>query len=149
MRSLAASAAAVSTALLLAACAGPALTGPASETSPAPTFPTASPETERVDILSTCRGYYEGGTQSIAQRVERWAPAVAHPATDDNAAELTTVRDRLGGQIRDAEPGPASFLKSVQKPFAAALDGRPADPQDVRDAAETVEQMCTESGYRP
>lgn len=149
MRSLAAAAAAVTAALLLSSCAGLAADGPVAENSPsAEVAAEAAAGPESVDPLTTCRSFYVGGKLSISKRIKRWGSEVAYPATAENTVELTTIHDRLGGQISDAEPGPAMLLKSVQKPFGVSLDGGSADPADVVEATEVVERMCVDAGYR-
>ncbi|NOV98417.1 hypothetical protein [Isoptericola halotolerans] len=145
MRSALAAVAATSALLLIGACAGPDTTGPEAEASPTPE---ASATSESVDVLTTCRGYYDGGEHSIDHRVTTWASAVADPATDENLTELTIVRDRLDAQIRYAETGPAALLESVRAPFAASLEGEPADPENVVEATDAVQQMCTDAGYQ-
>ncbi|MCK0117299.1 hypothetical protein BCE75_101357 [Isoptericola sp. CG 20/1183] len=144
MRPLAA-AAALSAVLLLAACAQPGSGGPAAES---PTAAAGPAEAESVDVAATCRAYHVGGSQSINKRVKRWTSAVAYPATAENSVELTTIRDRLEGQILDAQPGPASILEAVREPFATSLAGGSADPADVESAADVVKRMCADAGYR-
>ncbi|MEG3615485.1 hypothetical protein [Isoptericola haloaureus] len=145
MRSLFAATAAVSAALLLTACAGPDSVEPAADSSPTPE---ASTETEgAVDIATTCAGYYDGGELSIDHRVTTWTPEVSSPATEENTAELTIVRDRLDAQIRYADTGPAAILQAIQEPFDDALNGTSGDQGAVEDAVTALEAMCDDAGF--
>ncbi|ANC32254.1 hypothetical protein [Isoptericola dokdonensis] len=145
MRTLVAATAALSAALLLAACAGPDTVEPAAETSATPEASTQSEGT--VDALTTCRGYYDGGDLSIHARVTEWAPAVAEPATEENASELLIIRDRIDAQLRYADVQPAAILQTVQAPFTTAIEGGSADPTDVENAAAALAALCGETGY--
>jgi|GEM_PF-4807639 len=145
MRPLLAATAAVSTALLLAACAGPDDAEPAAETSPTPE---ASTETEGgADTVTTCSGYYDGGELSIHHRVTTWTPEVAEPATEENTGELTIVRDRLDAQIRYADTEAAALLETIQAPFDTSLEGGSADPADVEESVAAFASFCADAGF--
>jgi hypothetical protein len=150
MRKYLAATAAVSSALLLAACSGSGqgddATSPAAETSAAAT-PSATPTVERVDTTETCAGYFDGDEHSTANLVSTWAPKIGEELDDAGLVEVTIVRDRIQSLLFYANEDVTPQLQAIQVPFENALTGAAGSPSAVEDAVTEFRATCEDAGY--
>lgn len=150
MRKYLAATAALSCALLLASCAS--TTDPSSDDATATTDETTTTETEApeptvIGIAQSCAGFYDGGENSLATRVDETLPLTTAELTEESGVELATTRDKIASVQRFADVELQENLNGIKAPFEAALTGAPVETDGVRPALDGLREQCTEAGY--
>lgn len=150
MRKNLAATAALSCALLLAACSGTDqsddATAPAAETSAEATS-SPTPTQERVETIETCAGYFDGGEHATGALVDTWGPQIGGELDDAGLIEVTIVRDRISSLLFYANEDVTPQLQAIQVPFENALTGTAGSPEAVEQAVAEFRAACEDAGY--
>jgi hypothetical protein len=150
MRKNLAATAALSCALLLAACSGTDqsddATAPAAET-PAEATSSPTPTVERVETVETCAGYFDGGEHSTDTMVTTWGPKIDGELDDAALLEVTVVRDRISSLLFYANEEITPQLQAIQVPFENALTGTVGSPAAVEEAVAEFRTACEAAGF--
>ena len=150
MRKSLAATAALSCALLLAACSGTDQPDDAAATateSPAEATGSPTPAVEPVETVETCAGYFDGGEHSVDARVTEWGPRIGEELDDTGILEVTIVRDRIQSLLFYAGEETTPQLQAIQVPFENALTGTAGSPSAVEEAVAELRATCEDAGY--
>ncbi|MCB7135596.1 hypothetical protein [Cellulosimicrobium marinum] len=149
MRKYLAATAALSCALLLASCASTTDPSSSDTTTPDETTTTEAeaPEATVLPIEQSCAGFYDGGENSLATRVDETFPLTTEEVTDETVTELATTRDKIASVQRFADIELQADLNGIKAPFEAALTGVEVTTVDFEPALESFRTQCAEAGY--
>ena len=103
--------------------------------------------------LQVCEKYFDGGEQSVAQRVTDELQYDMADLTDDQSNAMRSTNIQLEAVLRLAGPEDANALiSSIKTPFQMADDlfkgtGDSIDTTGVTEAVAELESLCAGAGY--
>ena len=103
--------------------------------------------------LQVCAKYFDGGEQSVAQRVTDELEFDMAALTDDQSNAMRSTNIQLEAVLRLAGPEDANALISnIKTPFQMADDlfkgtGDSIDTTGVTEAVADLESLCAGAGY--
>ncbi|WP_139107811.1 hypothetical protein [Oerskovia enterophila] len=136
--------AAVGAIALLSACATDTATDSGSSPDETPTGATSA---------EVCAKYFDGGDQSLAQRVTDELEYDMTALTEDESNAMRSTNIQLEAVLRLAGPEDANALISnIKTPFQMADDlfkgtGDSIDTTGVTEAVADLESLCASAGY--